>query len=101
MNDIDNLHYELLLLEKYVPSYLEYLHRYKNKNKFFQAFIHHKIKKIEVLCCELFINQEGHCKWDNMSAIKARGYYIGPGERDSFGWLTGVLGTSKGNIVFG
>lgn len=101
MNDFDNLHYELLLLEKYFPSYLKYLNSYKNKNKFFQAFIHHKIKKIEALCCDLFINGEGRCNWDNMSIMGDRGYYISPGERDSFGWLTGVLHTSKGDIVYG
>jgi hypothetical protein len=101
MNDIDNLHYELLLLENYVPHYVEYLYSFKNKNKFFEAFIRHKINKIEALCCDLFINQEGHCRWDNISAMNSRGYYIGPGEKDRFGWLTGVLTTSKGNIVFG
>jgi hypothetical protein len=29
------------------------------------------------------------------------GYFVFPGERDSFGWLTGCLQTKKGIIVFG
>jgi len=98
---IDTLHYELLKLERYVPSYTEYLQSFKSKNKFFQAFIIHKVNYISILCCELLIKPNGKCDWNTIEEISRRGFYVGPGEQDSFGWLTGLISTSKGSIVYG
>ena len=98
---MDNLHYELLKLEKIVPHYSEYLASFKHKNKFFEAFIHHKVNYISNLCCDLLIDGSGHCNWDAIDELKSRGFYVGPGEKDRFGWLTGIVGTSKGDIVYG
>ena len=43
----------------------------------------------------------GKCDWANISILNKNGYYVGPGERDSFGWLTGIISTQKGGIVYG
>jgi hypothetical protein len=101
MDPIDELQYELLRLEKWVPYYTRYLNNFKHKNKFFEAFIRHKVGKIESMCCDLLINSSGRCNWEVIAELQRRGFYVGPGERDSFGWLTGILVTSKGDIVYG
>jgi len=101
MNDIDKLHYEILLLQKYLPSYVNNLNNYKNKNKFFEAFIRHKVNKIATICNDIFVDEDGHCNWDNIQTIESRGFHIGPAEQDRFGWLTAILSTKKGEIVFG
>ena len=101
MDPIDELQYELLRLEKWVPYCTRYLNNFKHKNKFFEAFIRHKVGKIESMCCDLLINSSGRCNWEVIAELQRRGFYVGPGERDSFGWLTGILVTSKGDIVYG
>ena len=100
--DIELLHYELLRLEKLVPHYTKYLNNYKDKNnKFFEAFIRHRVNYVASLCCDLLIDGSGDCNWEAIEELQKRGYSIGPGERDRFGWLTGIVGTSKGDIVYG
>jgi hypothetical protein len=101
MNEIDNLHYELLRLEQWVPHYTNYLHNFKHKNKFFEALMRHKVNQISGMCCDVLIDSSGHCNWDAIEELGRRGYHIGPGERDRFGWLTAILSTSKGAIVYG
>lgn len=101
MDPIDELHYEIARLEHWVPHYTRYLNNFKHKNKFFQAFIHHKLNKIESMCCDLLIDGSGHCNWELIEELQKRGFYVGPGERDGFGWLTGVVGTLKGYVVYG
>lgn len=43
------------------------------------------------------------CKpnFDNIEILKKHGFFVYPGEKDSFGWLTGCIRTKKGIIVFG
>ena len=54
---MDQLHYELLTLEHYIPSSnTNYLHNYKCKNKFFQAFIKHKVNRISSMCSTILID---------------------------------------------
>jgi len=101
MNPIDNLHYEILLLQKYVPSYVDNLNNYKHKNRFFEAIILHKVNKIATMCNDIFVDEDGHCNLDNIEIMESRGFYIGPREQDRFGWLTAILATKKGDIIFG
>lgn len=98
---IDTLHYELLTLERYIPYATTYINNFSHKNKFYQAFIRYKVNKIISLCDTLLITNDGHPNFENIEELKKHGYYVGPGEKDRFGWLTGVVGTSKGDIVFG
>lgn len=56
------------------------------------------------ISCEaeaLLITNEGYCNWDNIEKLKSYGYQVFPLERDSFGWLTGGISTTKGVIAYG
>ena len=54
--------------------------------------------EIDGLCCELFVSH-GRPNWTNIKTFeKMSGYEVGPGESDSFGWLTGVV--SKDNTMY-
>ena len=57
--------------------------------------------EVEVLAIEALITSGGRCNWLNIFDIRERGYNVYPGERDSFGWVTGCIRTSKGIIVYG
>lgn len=98
---MEELIYEIRSLEGYMPRYTRFIHNYKDTNKFKQAFIRHKLNKILSLADGLLISSKGGCDWDNISILQTKGYSVGPGEKDSFGWLTGVIHTSKGAIVYG
>lgn len=59
-------------------------------------------KEIQSLAMELFIDEQGNPIFDNMDVLQQiSGFYIFPGERDRFGWLTACIQTKKGIIVFG
>lgn len=50
--------------------------------------------ELQCLCCDFFITSQGRCNWTNMDKMVKlipELIKIGPGEQDSFGWLTGVL----------
>lgn len=50
----------------------------------------------------IFISNAGQSVYTTFLAIySANKYRIVPGEQDSFGWLTGVIITPKGRIVYG
>lgn len=50
----------------------------------------------------IFIDDVGQSVYTTFLAIySANKYRIVPGERDSFGWITGVIITPKGRIVYG
>ena len=38
---------------------------------------------------------------ENIAALAKAGFRVSPGEKDRFGWLTGVIITKVGKIVFG
>lgn len=55
--------------------------------------------ELEELCCDLFIGSNGHPVYDHIKKFEhMSGYEVGPGESDSFGWLTGVV--SKGDVMY-
>lgn len=45
----------------------------------------------ESLCDEYLITDDGGCNWDNINILRNKGYRVFPGEKDSFGWLTGCV----------
>lgn len=53
------------------------------------------------LADELLITDQGHCNWKNIKRLKAAGFDVFAGDKDSFGWLTGCIKTKKGIIVYG
>lgn len=59
------------------------------------------IQDVKVLAEEYLITSQGHPNFENINILKENGYNVYPGEKDSFGWLTGCIKTSKGVIVFG
>ena len=101
MTEIDMLHYDLRMLEQWVPQYTEYLHSFKHTNKFFESFIQYKVNKIAAKCNDLLIDDSGRCNWTVIEELQERGFDVGPGEQDRFGWLTGIVNTAKGTIVYG
>jgi len=63
---------------------------------------HPIVDEIEFIATQLFIDDEGSPKFDEMDTLhKVYGYFIYPGELDRFGWVTACLRTKKGIIVFG
>lgn len=57
---------------------------------------------IESLCCDLFIDNNGNPNMANIQIfnnVLQSDYYVGPGEQDGFGWLTGVITTSDSSLL--
>ena len=80
---------------------VRYLNHFRDNNMFKEDVVHHKINKIKMFCNDLLIDENGHVNYDNIEILESHGYYVTPGERDRFGWLTGILRTTKGCIIFG
>jgi len=59
------------------------------------------VRKAVDLADGVLITGEGRPNFDVFEEIKKAGFHVGPGETDSFGWLTGVIRTSKGSLVYG
>lgn len=57
-------------------------------------------KVLELADGEL-ITSTGQCNFAAHKELAAAGFPVTCGERDSFGWLTGVIHTSKGSICYG
>ena len=53
------------------------------------------------LASTLLIDENGQCIWSLHSTLDTAGFEVFPGERDSFGWLTGCIQTSKGILIYG
>ena len=47
------------------------------------------------------ITNGGDCDWAAHTELKAAGFPVRKGEGDSFGWLSGMINTSKGDICYG
>lgn len=50
---------------------------------------------------QFLISTGGSINFQNISIMRHNGFNVRPGEADSFGWLTGVIKTKKGELVFG
>ena len=57
----------------------------------------------EGLCNELLITESGGCNWSNIDILRNNGYLVYPGEKDSFGWIIGVVQKrgDKRKLLFG
>ncbi|HXQ37119.1 MAG TPA: hypothetical protein VN843_24120 [Anaerolineales bacterium] len=62
---------------------------------------HALVGEAEGLACNYLIGDSGGCNWANIKVIKEAGFDVFPGEKDSFGWLTGCIRTNKGIVVYG
>lgn len=70
-----------------------------NNNK--NAAVKELADQVASLADTLLIGPNGECLWDQHTILKEAGYDVFPGERDSFGWLTGCIQTTKGIVMFG
>lgn len=59
------------------------------------------VGEIVDLADDFLITGSGRPHYEHIAVLKEKGFRVGPGETDSFGWLSGVIGTKKGKIVFG
>lgn len=62
---------------------------------------HELVKQALILADKVLITKNGTPDWDAITELKAYGFDVQAGEKDSFGWLTGVITTCKGRLVFG
>ena len=63
---------------------------------------HALVSVIEGMATDVLIDEEGTPNYAQMDWLyHTHGYFVFPGERDRFGWLTGCLRTKKGIIIFG
>ena len=58
-----------------------------------------EIQAIERLANEVLISSRGGCDFGNISLLEKAGYRVTCGERDSFGWLSGIIHTKKGTKI--
>ncbi len=73
-----------------------------NTNVRLDTVDHPLIDEIQFIAARLLITDKGEPDFDEMDRLhKEFGYFIYPGERDRFGWVTACLQTKKGFIVFG
>lgn len=49
----------------------------------------------------LLIDENGCPFFSRMDELQTHGFFVFPGERDRFGWLTGCIQTKKGIVMFG
>ena len=59
------------------------------------------IMDIEAQACDVLILAGGSVNYKAIAELSTRGYRVGPGEQDSFGWLSGNIYTRKGVISYG
>lgn len=59
------------------------------------------VQEAEYLANHVLFDKVGQCAWGNHRKLKTAGFNVTAGESDSFGWVTGVIHTTKGRIVYG
>lgn len=72
-----------------------------NARYLFQAEGESVPEQLDLHLCGCLITDKGGQNWDAIRKLKEAGFHVGPGERDSFGWLSGIVYTSKGMLVYG
>lgn len=73
-----------------------------NKDTRLDVVDHPLIDEIQFIAARLLITDKGEPDFDEIDRLfKEYNYFIYPGERDRFGWVTACLETKKGFIVFG
>ena len=59
------------------------------------------LQELDSLLSSFLITENGKPNYDAHVALEHFGYRVGPGETDGFGWLTGIVYTKVGKIVYG
>ncbi len=68
---------------------------------YLQEDLHVLVNNAVSLVNGCLITEKGECDWDVEDKLEAAGFLVCAGEKDSFGWLSGIIQTSKGGIVYG
>ena len=63
--------------------------------------LHPLVQNVVCLADEELITNKGACNWAAHQTLKLAGFLVTCDERDSFGWLSGVIHTKKGMVVYG
>ena len=72
------------------------------KTRILRVSDHCSVSLIEAQASGVLITNQGSPNFDMMDQLYAdHGYFVFPGERDRFGWITACIQTKKGIIVFG
>lgn len=59
------------------------------------------IQNVVNAASEELITSDGYPNYENIGKLRENGFTVIKGESDSFGWLSGVILTKKGKIVYG
>ena len=63
--------------------------------------VHPLILLVKSLADNALITKSGVCNFNNHGKLADAGFPVRCGDSDSFGWLTGLIKTSKGDIMYG
>ena len=63
--------------------------------------LHQDIINVLSLANYCLINSDGSCNFAAHVQLKQHGFPVRKGESDSFGWLSGLIRTRKGDIMYG
>lgn len=59
------------------------------------------IERWEQIAERLLITEDGHPNWEHLGQLEDLGYKVGPGEKDSLGWVTGKVWSFPFIYIFG
>ena len=59
------------------------------------------IREAVELAEKILINPSGQNVWSNHTILEDCGFPVRPGETDSCGWLSGLIHTNKGVLIYG
>ena len=90
---------ETLLAIESDPNFIGNRYDYLT-NGYYDNF-HPLLQKVVDLADEELITRGGDCNWAAHQQLKLSGFTVTYGKRDSFGWLSNVIYTTKGMIVYG
>lgn len=72
------------------------------ENTILQSHDHASVALLSAQAAGVLITKEGAPDFEKIDELQTNhGYFVFPGERDHFGWLTACIQTKKGIIVFG
>lgn len=60
-----------------------------------------QLEEMDGMASAELIDSKGGCHWAAHRELATLGFKVVAGEKDSFGWLTGVIITPKGKFVYG
>lgn len=82
-------------------SITDVLTKVQEKEQYYVYKLHPLVQEIIFLADDILIAKGGQVNWENVNLLKQEGFPVRPGDSDSFSWLTGLIKTSKGDIMFG